>query len=162
MVNPDRRALHRLRLQDPGEHGSAPSRSRGVRPRLLGPLHERHGDLATAGWEKSLRASRAYRFFGRDRETINVAYAGDIVGLVNPGHFAIGDTIHSGDPLRFLDLPRFPAEHFGRVRLQDTRYKQFDEALRQLEEEGLDAGVLRQRRPPRADRRRRRRAAVST
>ena len=86
---------------------------------------------------KPLRASRAYRFFGRDRETINVAYAGDIIGLVNPGHFAIGDTLHSGNPLRFLDLPRFPAEHFGRVRLQDTRYKQFDEGLRQLEEEGL-------------------------
>ena len=62
---------------------------------------------------------------------------GDIIGLVNPGQFAIGDTLHSGAPLRFLDLPRFPAEHFGRVRLQDTRYKQFDEGLRQLEEEGL-------------------------
>jgi peptide chain release factor 3 len=34
-------------------------------------------------------------------------------------------------------VPRFAAEHFGRVRLQDTRYKQFDEGLRQLEEEGL-------------------------
>jgi peptide chain release factor 3 len=66
-----------------------------------------------------------------------VAYAGDIIGLVNPGHFAIGDTLHSGAPLRFLDLPRFPAEHFGRVRLQDARHKQFDEGLRQLEEEGL-------------------------
>jgi peptide chain release factor 3 len=86
---------------------------------------------------KSLRASRAYRFFGRDRETINVAYPGDIIGLVNPGHFAIGDTLHSGEPLRFLDLPRFPAEHFGRVRLKDTRYKQFDDGLKQLEEEGL-------------------------
>ena len=78
----------------------------------------------------SLRASRAYRFFGRERETINFAYAGDIIGLVNPGHFAIGDTLHSrGEPLRFLDLPRFPAEHFGRVRLQDARYKQFDDGL---------------------------------
>ena len=86
---------------------------------------------------KSLRASRAYRFFGRERETINVAYAGDILGLVNPGQFAIGDTLHTGGPLRFVDVPRFPAEHFGRVRLQDTRYKQFDEGLRQLEEEGL-------------------------
>ena len=84
-----------------------------------------------------LRASRAYRFFGRDRETINVAYAGDIIGLVNPGHFAIGDTLHSGGPVRFPDLPRFPAEHFGRVRLKDPRYKQFDEGLKQLEEEGL-------------------------
>jgi peptide chain release factor 3 len=86
---------------------------------------------------KVLRASRAYRFFGRDRETINAAYAGDIIGLVNPGHFGIGDTLHSGAPLRFPELPRFPAEHFGRVRLRDARYKQFDEGMKQLEEEGL-------------------------
>ena len=86
---------------------------------------------------KPLRASRAYRFFGRERETIDAAYAGDILGLVNPGQFAIGDTVHSGEPLRFPELPRFPAEHFGRVRLQDTRYKQFDEGLQQLQEEGL-------------------------
>jgi peptide chain release factor 3 len=86
---------------------------------------------------KPLRASRAYRFFGRDRETIEVAYAGDILGLVNPGQFAIGDTLHTGAPIKYLGVPRFPAEHFGRVRLQDTRYKQFDEGLRQLEEEGL-------------------------
>ena len=86
---------------------------------------------------KQLRASRAYRFFGRDRETIDVAYAGDILGLVNPGQFAIGDTVHTGQPLKFLGVPRFPAEHFGRVRLKDTRYKQFDEGLKQLEEEGL-------------------------
>jgi peptide chain release factor 3 len=86
---------------------------------------------------KPFRASRVYRFFGRDRETIEVAYAGDIIGLVNPGHFAIGDTLHSGAALRFPDLPRFPAEHFGRVRLKDTRYKQFDAGVKQLEEEGL-------------------------
>jgi peptide chain release factor 3 len=84
-----------------------------------------------------VRASRAYRFFGRDRETVSVAFAGDIVGLVNPGQFGIGDTLYDGEPLRFLEMPRFPAEHFGRVRLRDTRYKQFDEGLRQLEEEGL-------------------------
>jgi len=86
---------------------------------------------------RTLRASRAYRFFGRDRETISLAYAGDILGLVNPGQFAIGDTLHTGLPIRFLELPRFPAEHFGRARLKDVRYKQFDEGLRQLEEEGL-------------------------
>jgi peptide chain release factor 3 len=86
---------------------------------------------------KTLRGSRAYRFFGRDRETIEVAYAGDIIGLVNPGQFAIGDTLHSGPAVRFPDLPRFPAEHFGRIRLKDSRYKQFDEGVKQLEEEGL-------------------------
>jgi peptide chain release factor 3 len=86
---------------------------------------------------RTIRATRAYRFFGRDRETITEAYAGDIIGLVNPGQFAIGDTLHTGAPVQLPGVPRFPAEHFGRVRLQDTRYKQFDEGLRQLEEEGL-------------------------
>ena len=86
---------------------------------------------------RPIRASRAYRFFGRDRETVSDAYAGDILGLVNPGQFAIGDTLHTGAPVRYSGVPRFPAEHFGRARLHDTRYKQFDEGLRQLEEEGL-------------------------
>ena len=93
--------------------------------------------LSNSRLGKTLRGSRAYRFFGRDRQTIEVAYAGDIIGLVNPGQFAIGDTLHSGPALRFPDMPRFPAEHFGRIRLKDSRYKQFDEGVRQLEEEGL-------------------------
>ena len=87
--------------------------------------------------EKAMRATRAYRFFWRERETITEAYAGDIIGLANPGQFAIGDTLYTGTPVRFPDVPRFAAEHFGRVRLQDQRYKQFDEGLKQLEEEGL-------------------------
>jgi peptide chain release factor 3 len=93
--------------------------------------------LSNSRLGKSIKASRAYRFFGRDRETINVAYAGDIIGLVNPGQFGIGDTLHSGAPVRFPELPRFPAEHFGRIRIKDTRYKQFDEGVGQLQEEGL-------------------------
>ena len=44
--------------------------------------------------------------------------------------------------MRFLDVPRFPAEHFGRVRLQDTRYKQFDEGLQAARGRRADAGVL--------------------
>ena len=93
--------------------------------------------LSNSRLGKPIRASRAYRFFGRDRETIEVAYAGDIIGLVNPGQFAIGDTLHSGPALRFPDVPRFPAEHFARIRLTDKRYKQFDEGMKQFEEEGL-------------------------
>ncbi len=48
--------------------------------------------LSNSRLGKALRASRAYRFFGRDRETIDVAYAGDIIGLVNPGQ--LGDRRH--------------------------------------------------------------------
>ena len=76
---------------------------------------------------------------------------------------AVRDRRHAAHRARrcdFRDVPRFPAEHFGRVRLQDTRYKQFDEGAEAARGRRADAGVLRRGRPPRADRRRRRRAAV--
>ena len=60
-----------------------------------------------------------------------------MVGLVNPGQFGIGDTLYADSPLKYPAIPRFPAEHFGVARLRDVRFKQFDEAIRQLEEEGL-------------------------
>ncbi|HEY8550156.1 MAG TPA: peptide chain release factor 3 [Vicinamibacterales bacterium] len=84
-----------------------------------------------------VRLSRPHRFFGRERETVESAVAGDVVGLVNPGRFAIGDTIYAGTPVRYDPIPHFAAEHFGIVRLRDVRFKQFDEGIRQLEEEGL-------------------------
>jgi peptide chain release factor 3 len=84
-----------------------------------------------------LRLSRVYRFFGRDRETVPEAYPGDVVGLVNPGQLAIGDTLYAGTPVRFPPIPMFPAEHFGRLRPAEGRHKKFDEAVQQLAEEGL-------------------------
>ncbi len=84
-----------------------------------------------------LRLSRPNRFFGRERETVDTAVAGDVVGLVNPGRFAIGDTLWAGKKLAYPPIPHFAAEFFAAVRLRDTRYKQFEEGVRQLEEEGL-------------------------
>ena len=141
-------------LSDAGVVGATDERFTGFVFKIQANMDPRHRDrvafvrvcsgrfrkdmtLSNSRLGKPLRASRAYRFFGRERETIEVAYAGDIIGLVNPGHFAIGDTLHSGPALRFPELPRFPAEHFGRIRVKDTRYKQFDEGVQQLEEEGL-------------------------
>ena len=86
---------------------------------------------------QEIRASRPYRFFGGKRETIEKAFPGDVVGLVNPGQFGIGDTLYADVPVKYPPIPRFPAEHFGVARLRDVRFKQFDEAIRQLEEEGL-------------------------
>jgi peptide chain release factor 3 len=85
----------------------------------------------------SVRLARTSRFFGRARQTVESAYPGDVVGLVNPGRFAIGDTLFSGPRVAFPAIPRFPAEHFATLRLRDVRFKQFDEGVRQLEEEGL-------------------------
>ncbi len=87
--------------------------------------------------KQQVRLSRPSRFFGRERETIDEAYPGDVVGLVNPGRFGIGDTLYAGTPVVYPAIPNFPAEHFGALRLQDVRFKQFDDGVRQLEEEGL-------------------------
>ena len=87
--------------------------------------------------EKPVRVARPYKIFGRDRETSAEAYAGDIVGLVNPGRFAIGDSLYVGRPVKFPPMPQFAAEHFGRLHLEGRKHKQFDDGVRQLEEEGL-------------------------
>jgi peptide chain release factor 3 len=84
-----------------------------------------------------IRVARPYRMFGRDRTTAVEACAGDIVGLVNPGRLRIGDTLYAGRKVVFPPIERFPAEHFGRVRLENQRHKQFVDGIRQLEEEGL-------------------------
>jgi peptide chain release factor 3 len=84
-----------------------------------------------------LRLSRVYRFFGRDRETVPEAFPGDVVGVVNPGRIAIGDTMYAGTRLEFPPIPQFPSEQFAYLRPGDVRHKRFDEAVFQLAEEGL-------------------------
>ncbi|MGE0451771.1 MAG: peptide chain release factor 3, partial [Vicinamibacterales bacterium] len=85
----------------------------------------------------SIRLSRVYRFFGRDRETVPEAFPGDVVGIVNPGRLAIGDTLYAGTRVRYAAIPQFPAERFAYLRPAEGRHKRFDEAVRQLQEEGL-------------------------
>ena len=93
--------------------------------------------LTNSRLAKSLRASRAYRFFGRDREIIKVAYAGDIIGLYDPGVFRIGDTLTTGKDVRFEGIPHFSPELFRRVRVGDPlKRKQLLKGLVQLAEEG--------------------------
>jgi len=87
--------------------------------------------------DKPVRVARPYKIFGRDRETSTDAHAGDIVGLVNPGRFAIGDSLYVGRPVTFPAMPQFAAEHFAELRLEGQKHKQFDDGVRQLEEEGL-------------------------
>ena len=88
--------------------------------------------------DRKIRMTRPHRLFGRDRETIEEAYPGDVIGLVNPGLFIIGDTLCSGSPLAFDPIPQFPPECFAVLRNQDlTKQKQFQKGLQQLEEEGV-------------------------
>ncbi len=86
--------------------------------------------------EKQLRLSRPHRLFARDRDTVEEAYPGDILGLVNPGAFSIGDTMSSGDPVEFDAVPRFAPEHFALLRCKDASgRKKFTKGLDQLLQE---------------------------
>jgi peptide chain release factor 3 len=85
----------------------------------------------------SLSVTRLYTFFGGERQIVDRAYPGDIVGLVNPGRLTIGDTLCANGDVRYPPIPRFAAEYFGAARLRDLKYKQFEDGIRQLEEEGL-------------------------
>jgi peptide chain release factor 3 len=88
--------------------------------------------------DREVRMTRPHRLFARERETIEVAYPGDVIGFVNPGLFRIGDAVSSGDPVEFEPIPRFAPEHFATLRArQVTRQKQFQKGLAQLEEEGV-------------------------
>jgi peptide chain release factor 3 len=86
---------------------------------------------------RRLRLPRAHRIFAQERETLEEAYAGDVLGLVNPGLFTIGDTVSEGGTFRFPPLPRFGPEHFARLRPTSVdKQKAFQKGLKQLEEEG--------------------------
>jgi peptide chain release factor 3 len=93
--------------------------------------------VINARLDTPMRLSRVYRFFGRDRETVPEAFPGDVVGIVNPGRIAIGDTLYAGRKVQFPPIPQFPSEQFARLRPIDVRHKRFDEAIEQLAEEGL-------------------------
>ncbi|HVR38074.1 MAG TPA: peptide chain release factor 3, partial [Thermoanaerobaculia bacterium] len=87
--------------------------------------------------EREVRMTRPHRLFARERETIDRAYPGDVIGFVNPGLFQIGDAVSTGAPIEFDRIPRFAPEHFATLRAkQVTRQKQFQKGLEQLEEEG--------------------------
>ncbi|MDP1568819.1 MAG: peptide chain release factor 3 [Vicinamibacterales bacterium] len=86
---------------------------------------------------EAISVTRLYTFFGGARQIVEQAYPGDIVGLVNPGKLTIGDTLCADGAVRYPPIPRFAAEYFGAARLRDLKYKQFEDGIRQLEEEGL-------------------------
>jgi peptide chain release factor 3 len=86
---------------------------------------------------KQVRLNRPYKLFADEREVIDEAYAGDIIGLPGGGEFAIGDTLSDNGRFNFAAIPRFPPEHFARLIILDIgKQKQFFKGLRQLETEG--------------------------
>jgi peptide chain release factor 3 len=105
--------------------------------RVVSGRFERDMTVAHAASGKSLRLPRPYRFFANEREVIEEAFPGDIVGLPSNGQFAIGDTLVAGAAFNFAPIPRFQPEHFALLRNTDIgKQKQFLRGLSQLETEG--------------------------
>ncbi len=87
---------------------------------------------------KKIRLSSSHKLFGRDRETIDEAYPGDVVGLVGHADFRIGDTLAENPVLVYHQIPRFTPECFAWLQSPSTaQFKRFREGLEQLLQEGV-------------------------
>ncbi len=92
--------------------------------------------LARTG--RTYQLKYAHQLFAADRNTVDVAVAGDIVGLVNAADLVPGDTLYTEQPVTYPPIPTFAPEKFMSVRVADTaKAKQFRKGLVQLDEEGV-------------------------
>jgi peptide chain release factor 3 len=93
--------------------------------------------VSHARTNKNVRLSRPQKLFAQDRESVEEAFAGDIIGLNNPGAFAIGDTIFTGKKLEYEGIPCFSPEIFAVLRNPNpSRFKPFNKGISELREEG--------------------------
>ena len=87
---------------------------------------------------KKIRLTQPQQLMAQDRKIVEEAYAGDIIGVFDPGIFSIGDTLcSSNEKFEFEGIPTFAPEHFARVRQVDTmKRKQFIKGVNQIAQEG--------------------------
>lgn len=86
---------------------------------------------------KNIRLSRPQKLFAQGRHSLEEAYPGDIIGLNNPGVFAIGDTIYQGKKLAYEGIPCFSPELFAYLKNPNpSKFKQFQKGVSELREEG--------------------------
>lgn len=87
--------------------------------------------------QKEIRLSHASQFIARDRETVDDAFAGDIVGVGDSGHFQIGDSVCSAKAFKFEKIPQFSPELFAKLSVSDAMKRQkLQKGLKELSEEG--------------------------
>jgi peptide chain release factor 3 len=106
--------------------------------RVCSGVFERGMTLTHEPTGKPFATKYAHQFFGRDRETVDLAWPGDVVGLVNANALHPGDTLYLDQAVQFPPIPRFAPEHFQVVNARDTsKHKQFHRGLSQLDREGV-------------------------
>jgi peptide chain release factor 3 len=86
---------------------------------------------------RELRLSRPHGLVAGERSTLDFAYPGDVIGVINPGLFAIGDTLTLSGMFSYKPLPQFQPEIFARLYPKDVgKRKSFDKGIQQLSDEG--------------------------
>src|SRR6185436_14775742 len=87
---------------------------------------------------KRVRLSSSHKLFGNERETVNEAFPGDIIGLVGHDGFGIGDTLTTDPNITYHEIPRFTPEAFAYLHNPNPlKFKQFRQGLDQLLQEGV-------------------------
>jgi peptide chain release factor 3 len=111
--------------------------------RICSGRFERDMSVVHTRTGKRVRLSSSHKLFGRERETVDVAFAGDVVGLVGHSDFRIGDTLAEDPGLIFDEIPRFAPESFAWIHSASTaQFKRFREGLDQLLQEGVVQSFL--------------------
>ena len=86
---------------------------------------------------KDIKLAQPQQFLAQDRDIVEEAYPGDIIGLFDPGIFRIGDSLSEGEEVVFDELPTFSPELFSKVSIKNAlKQKQFQKGIDQLTEEG--------------------------
>lgn len=106
--------------------------------RLCSGRFERGMTVTQERTGKPFATKYASSVFGSERETIDEAFPGDVVGLVNAGDLRVGDTLYESGKVEFPPIPTFAPELFAIARPKDTgKFKQFRKGVEQLAEEGV-------------------------
>jgi peptide chain release factor 3 len=99
---------------------------------------ERNANYKHVRFDKMMKFSQATAFMAQKKETVDEAYAGDIIGLPDTGNFKIGDTLTAGETLHFKGLPNFSPEMFKYIENADPlKTKQLNKGIEQLMDEGV-------------------------
>ena len=105
--------------------------------RICSGRFEKGMSVKLARTDKELKLAQPQQFMAQEREGVEEAFAGDIIGLFDPGIFALGDTVYTGRRVAFAGIPVFAPEHFARIKPVDTmKRKQFLKGITQLAQEG--------------------------
>ena len=106
--------------------------------RICSGRFERGMEVTHVQGGKKIKLAQSTQLMAQDRAVVDVAYAGDIIGLFDPGIFSIGDTLCTGrEKIQYAGIPTFAPEHFARITQVDTmKRKQFVKGMEQVAQEG--------------------------